>query len=84
MQQHVTLIQLDIGGEDPTSLRVKSLSSQLGLECMETGDHPLDCLRAVLATGDRDGGDRKGFASIGASLGHPRPSGGVSSKVSEY
>ena len=50
---------------------------------MENGGHPLNCLQAVLATGDQNSEGEKAFASIGAGLGHPRPSGGVGSEVLE-
>jgi len=83
VHQHVILVEFDIAGKDPASLRIKRLGCQLGFECMENGDYPVDSLRTVLWTRGRDSGDSKGLASIGASFRGPGPAERVDVKVME-
>ena len=83
VHQHVILVDFDVAGQDPASLRVERLRGQLSLEGMENGDDPLGRFRAVLWTRGRDSGDCKGFASVRTSLRGPRPEVGVGVKVVE-
>ena len=83
VHQHIVLIEFDIAGQDPASLRVECLGCQLGFECMEHGDYPMDSLRTVLWTQGRDSGDSEGLASIGASFHGPGPAERVGIEVVE-
>ena len=73
MEQHVVLIYSDIAGKDLATLLIQGRGVELGLECMEDGYNPSNCLGAVLAAGGRDSGYLEGFASFGASPGGPGP-----------
>jgi len=84
VHQHVVLVEFDIAGQNPASLWVECLRCQLGLECMENRDYPMDSLGTVLWTRGRDSGDSKRLASIGAGFCGPGPVKWVGIKVVKY
>jgi len=83
VHQHVVLIQLDVGRENPAHLLVKRLGGELHFEGMENRDYPEDSLGTVLWTRGWDSGDSEGFASIGAGFHGPRPVEWVSTDMME-
>jgi len=70
--------------KDPASLWVEHLGCQLGLECMENEDYPVDSLGTVLWTQGQDSGDSEGLASIGAGFHGPGPVKWMGAKVVEH
>ena len=84
VHQHVVLVEFDVAGQNPASLRVERLRCQLGLECMENRDYEMDSLGTVLWTRGQDSGDSKRLASIGAGFHGPGPVKWVGIKVVKY